>query len=243
MKRLFWLTALASVSFIAPTLSASVLGTLTENACAAGGVTVTATTITWSPAGTLAGTGCINSGIGTNLTWSGGGSLGPGVNGNIKNLTIGGGAVDQFMTFPAVALPTLDFVLTLLGPGSSNVGAAGCAAANANGLSCSVVGGSPFILTYDNGSTDIALHALGTIADPNAPTQTSTWSGGFSVTVAGKAPIDVYNMFVANGNIAVGQQGQFVVASAPGVPEPGTIGMMLLGVALLASAGKRKAKV
>jgi hypothetical protein len=240
MKRVYMLTAIAAVSFFTNSASAYVIGTITENPCGGGGVTVTASTIVWAPIGTQPGTGCVNTGTPTNLSWTGGGSLGTNVNGDIKNLTSPGPpSVDKFITFPNITTATLDFVLTLLGPGSSNVGLAGCTAANANGLSCSVIAGSPFILTYDNGSTDVALHASGTIADPNAPTQMSNWSGGFSVTVAGQTPLQVYNTFISAGSITTGQQGQFVMST---IPEPGTIGMMLIGGLLVAFARKRKAK-
>jgi len=237
MKRVYMLSAIAAVSFFTSSASAYVIGTITENPCSGGGVTVTATTITWSGTCTPPG-GNVNTGLSTALSWTGG-TLGPGVNGTIKNLTSGGGVVDQFMTFPAPS-PVLDFVLTLLGPGSPNIGMAACAAANSNGApGCSIVAGSPFILTYDNGSTDVALHALGTIVDPGAPSQSSIWSGGFSVTIANQTPSQVYNTFVTAGSIQVGQQGQFTLTT---VPEPGTVGMLLIGGVLVAFARKRKAK-
>ena len=235
MKRSLLLAVLASVGCLTQ-LSASVINTLTENACSGGGVTVTATTIDWSPDGTEPDTGCIDSGAATDLAWSGGGSLGPGVAGNIMDLTAGGGSVDSFITFPSVGL---DFTLTTLGPGSSNVGMAACAAATANGDSCSVFAGSPFILTYDNGNTDVSLAAGGTVYDPNAPSQVSDWSGGFSVTVADQTPSQVYSDFESAGMITTGQQGQFVV-SASAVPEPGTISMALIGMAFLTISAKRR---
>ena len=238
LRRIFWLAGIASVSFFAQTLSANVIGTITVNACSGGGVTVTATTITWSPNGTVANTGCVDTGTPTNLTWSSGGSLGLAVAGNIMDLTSGGGSVNNFMTFPASS-PTLDFVLSSIGPGSSNIGSAACAAANSNGLSCSVVTGSPFVLTYDSGNTIISLSANGSIVDPNTPSQTTYWSGAFSVTDAGQTPSQVYATFISSGNLSTGNQGQFTVSASP---EPGTIAMMLIGGLLLISAARiRKA--
>jgi hypothetical protein len=113
------------------------------------------------------------------------------------------------------------------------VGAAACAAASSNAsLTCSIVPGSPFILNLSGtSSTSITVAASGTVADPNIPSQISTWLGGFSVTLAGQKPIDVYNQFISAGNITTGQQGQF---TATATPEPGTITMLLVGGALIA---------
>jgi hypothetical protein len=229
----FLLLAAASVMLVGQA-SASVFGTVTENACGGGGVTVTATTITWLPPSAGDSTrGCDITGAATGVFWSGGGSLGPGVTGAIKNLTSPGPpSVDQFMVWPWPG-PVLDYVLTGLGPGSPNVGAAACAAASSNAaLTCSVVPGSPFILNLSGtSSTSVTLAAFGTVADPNNPSQISNWLGGFSVTIAGSKPIDVYNQFVSLGNITTGQQGQF---TATATPEPGTITMLLVGGALIA---------
>src|ERR1035437_9567536 len=161
--------ALAFFSLI-PAASAGAVGSFNESSCSGGGVTVGGTTIVWSPVGTVGGTGCINTGLGTLLTYSGG-TLGAGVTGNIMNLTAGGGAVDQFMTFTGT---TLDFVLTSLGPGSPNLVCAGLAV----GASCSAVPLSPFILTNTGGgNTGVSLTAVGTIVDGGVP---STWFGSFT---------------------------------------------------------------
>ncbi len=243
MNRKITLLVLALVVILgASQASAAVVGTLTENACGGGGVTVTATTITWLPPSTLANYGCIITGSNTNLTWSGGGSMGPGVTGAIQNLTAGGpSTVDAFMLFP-VPSPALDFVLTSIGPGSPNAGQAACAAANTNGASCSVVANSPFILTYINGDTSISLSARGTIADPNAPGDQSSWSGAFAVTVAGQTPLEVYNTFVSQGFLTTGNQGQFRV-SALGIPEPSTLSIIFIGGGLLAVAFRKRKTV
>src|ERR1039458_4745802 len=116
MKRTLLLAAYATASLLIHTAAASVTGALSEANCAGGGFTWSATTITWLPAGIPPGSGCIVTGGGTNLSWSSGGSMGPGVTGAILNLAPGGGAITNFMTFAPTN--TLNFVLTSLGPGS-----------------------------------------------------------------------------------------------------------------------------
>lgn len=249
MKRLYMLSAIAAVSFFTTAASATVIGTMSEANCGGGGVTVSNSAITWSPNGTVAGTGCIITGIATNVTWGTSSSMGPNDIGNIKNLAVpGGGSVDQFMTFVNPA-NGLDFVLTALGPGSSNTGEAACAASNSNGApNCSIGATSPFILTYDNGNTDVALAAKGTVADPSNSSQISNWGGSFTTQLPGVTPLQVYMTFCGNnptcvpttGSIQSSQSAAFNITFT--TPEPGTIGMLFIGGALIAFARKRKLK-
>jgi hypothetical protein len=206
---------------------ASAIGPLNVANCSGGGVTVSATTITWSPIGTTAGTGCIDTGLGTNVTYSGG-TLGAGVTGNIKNLTAGGGSVDQFMTFQG---STLDFVLTSLGPGSANTVCTGLAV----GGSCSVFAGSPFLLTnLGGGNTSVGLSANGSVTDGGV---TSFWKGAFTTQLNLDAST-IQTEILAGESISSTHSGQFVVSS---VPEPTTLSMLLLGgVALLGSRFRRR---
>ena len=154
-----------------PTASASAIGTVNEANCAGGGVTVTLTTVTWLPA-TLGGTaGCIATGAGTNLTYSGG-TLGAGVVGNILNLTPGG-IVNDFMTFTGT---TLDFVLDgFTTPATTN--GTNCAS-TVSGQTCVAVAGSPFLLT-NLGSGDTAVSLTVILASGSI---TSTQSAQFVVT-------------------------------------------------------------
>jgi hypothetical protein len=211
-------------------------GVLNEANCSGGGFTLTATSITWLPAGTVAGTGCIDTGIGTDLTYSGG-TLGPGNAGNIKNLTAGGGAIDQFMTFQGT---TLDFVLTALGPGVSDTD---CAGATTIGATCSPFVGSPFVLTnLGGGKTLIGLGAAGTITDGG---DTSDWFGSFSTQInltPGQIQTDLLS---PGGSISSTQSGQFTVGSGipvTSMPEPGTTGLLLTGLASLLLFARRKRK-
>ncbi len=220
--RFYMLAGLALLGW-SGTAMATAIGPLSVANCSGGGVTVSATSITWTPAGTVAGTGCIDTGIGTNVTYSGG-TLGAGVQGNIKNLTASGpSTTDQFMTFQGT---TLDFVLTSLGPGSSNTNCSGLA----QGASCSVFAGSPFLLTnLGNGSTGVSLTASGSVTDTGV---TTFWTGAFTTQLnldAATIQADI----LGGQSISSTHSAQFTIAS---VPEPTTLSMLLLGgVALMGS--------
>jgi hypothetical protein len=222
-RSLLSLSMLACVSFVTPA-SASVMGILTEASCAGGGVTVSSTTIIFSPIGTLANTGCIDTGINTNLTFSGGGTLLPGAIGNILDLSIVNPfPFDQFMTF---AGKPLDFVLTGLGPGVANTN---CALTDAGGINCSVAAGSPFILSNAGpGNTGVALKAFGTITDNGV---TSNWNGSFTTQLTQSA-VSIQNTETTGGSIGSSQSAQFTVTVA-GVPEPSSIFLGSLGIVML----------
>ena len=81
------LLAAFAVAFSAPRASATPIGNLETANCLGGGVTVTTTMIDWD--GNGSGTGCIGTGLGTNLTYTGGGPLLPGVTGTLKDLVAG----------------------------------------------------------------------------------------------------------------------------------------------------------
>jgi hypothetical protein len=228
------LIALVAGTVTAPRASANATGSLNEANCSGGGFTIAATSITWLPIGTLPGTGCIDTGIGTDLTYSGG-TLGPADVGNIKDLTAGGGAVDQFMTFQGT---TLDFVLTALGPSVSNTD---CASLMVGGT-CSIFAGSPFVLTdLPGGNTAIGLVAFGTITDGGV---TTDWSGSFTAQL-NMTPAQIQTAILApGGSISTTQSGQFSVGSGVPMPmpEPGTIALLLLGMASLFLFATRKRK-
>jgi hypothetical protein len=192
--------------------------------CSGGGLSFTATTITWLPLGTLPGTGCVNTGAGTNVTYSGG-TLGPGDTGNIKNLTAGGGAVDQFMTFQGTSL---DFVLTFIGPGSANT----TCTALLLGESCSVSAGSPFLLTNLGSSTVVSLSAGGTVEDVGS----SKWFGAFSTQVNMTAA-QIQSAILSGGSVTSTQSGQFAVQ---GVSEPASLLLLTVGLGSIAGVIRRK---
>jgi hypothetical protein len=160
-----------------------------------------------------------------------GGTVTPGATGNIKNLSTGGGVVDQFMVFPAIGPIDLNFVLNGFGTGSANTN---CAGANTVGSTCSIVAGSPFVLTYlglINGTptTTVSLAAFGEVIDAAG---SSAWSGGFSTNI-NATPGAIQTTFNNQGFIESTFAGQFAITAAA-VPEPMTILLIGAGLVLLA---------
>jgi hypothetical protein len=225
-------TATVALFFgMANTALAAPVGTLNIANCSGGGVTVTATTITWLPAGTLPGTGCIDTGAGTSVAYSGG-TLLPGVIGNILDLTFSPGSKDMFMTFPAPPLPPpgLDFVLTSVGPGDPNTNC-NLVASPGSPQTCSVFTGSPFILSFVSPTrTAISLAVGGTVADANG---TSSWIGVFT-TQLDKSGSTIQSDINGGGSETTTHSASFILTA---VPEPGTVsilgtGLLLVGLAV-----------
>jgi hypothetical protein len=229
----------ASAIFL-PSASAGIIGTLFTGS--AGLVTVTTTSITWNtdPGTTSAGTWNGEVANGTTLTFAGcAGGLGSagclfngeGVDINQLGPFVNGVTVlpeNDFLTF--ASNPVLDFTLVSVSPGSANTNCIGLAP----GESCSVIAGSPIILTLLSGNrTGVALSFVGTATDGSG--QTSYWTGGFSATLPTMTPADLENYFAANphGSQSASNSGSFFVST---VPEPGTsalIGGALIGLATL----------
>lgn len=229
MKRFSILASLGFAGLISSTLSATPIGNVNEANCNGGGFTVSMSSITFLPAGTTPNTGCVFTGLGTSVTYSGG-TLAAGVQGNVKNLTFSGGPVDQFLFFPTN--PTLDFILTSLGPGSSNFNCTGLAI----GGSCSVGPGTPFILTNLGGSnTTVSLSTMGLVTDS---TGTSNFNGAFT-TQLNLSPDVIQSRELAGLSISSTQSAQFILA-ANAVPEPGTLSMLAGGAGLLVVGLKRR---
>ena len=217
---------------LAPNASASVIGQLDVANCAGAGVLVTATTIDWLPAG--GGAGCIVTGVPTNVTTSAG-TLSPGVTGSIKDLAAPTTfPVIDFMTF--TGLPALHFDLSALGPGPANTG---CAAAfDPNLPACSVATGSPFILSPTSTGTSVTLSATGIARDGTTPT--STWLGAFTTQIAGQTPAQIQATILGGGSEMSTYSGDFRVTLNSAVPEPSTLGSMLLGGLLIAAGYFRR---
>ena len=222
--------ALACFGLINPA-SATAIGNLNVSNCASGSLSWSATNITWSPAGTIGGTGCIDTAAGTNVTYSGG-PLAVGTAGNILNLTLGGGVEDNFMGFAGT---TLDFVLTGLGPGSGNTVCSGLGV----GSECSVGSGNPFILTNEGGGvTDVSLTAFGTILDGGV---TDNWSVTFDSDTNLTAE-EIQSVIEGSGTISNSYLGMGSVSNSASTPEPSTVFMMMMiSVAGLLLVGRNSA--
>ncbi len=234
---------LAGLLTFAGLSSASVIGTLSEANCSGGGVTVTATTITWLPAAG-SGFGCISTGLTTSLTWSGGGSLGPGVNGVIRDLTLAPNVnVNDFMVFPAppIVASSLDFVLTTLPQAVSTDGVCKTTGTGVAGVghSCVLISGyTPFLLQYNGVSgtgnvenTTITALAGGTVADPNNGAM-SAWGGNFHTSL-NETPAQIELSFLRVGSVSSTQAGDFQITA---VPEPDSMLLMAAGAGLIGLA-------
>lgn len=226
------LAALAAALLCTVPLSATVIGNLTTNACVGDGVTVTATMIDWLPAG--GGSGCITTGVPTNVTYAGG-SLGVGATGSILDLTFGNTNVDGFMTFSSA--PGLFFDLRTIGNGVANNTCVNVFDPNAP--SCAAQPGSPITLVPGLTGTTAILTAFGLARDGTSPD--SSWLGTFSVSFAGETPAQLQARFQRDGFVTSGHTGSFVVQPLPSVPEPLTLS--LVGAGLLALSFVRKRSV
>lgn len=207
--------------------SASPIGHLSVANCTNGGVLVTLTTIDWYPP-PGGGSGCDQTGGTTSVVYSGG-TLTGGVQGTILDLTAGGGAVPDFMTF--VGNAGLHFDLTFIGPGVSSTVCA--ATLNSNLPACSVAAGSPFILAPTTTGTSVTLSAGGNARDASG---TGPWSGAFTTQIAGLTPAQVQSSILAGGVQNSTWSGDFLV----GVPEPLTLSLIGSGLIAMGLLRRRR---
>lgn len=206
--------------------SATPLGNLSITACTGAGVTVTATTIDWLPAG--GGTGCIGTQASTNVTYTGGGPLLGGATGTIQDLSIATVfPVLDFMTF--AGHPNLHLDLTSIGPGSANTLCTN--SLDPNAPVCSIFAGSPFVLHAGPAGTTVTLAAFGLGRDSDAAQ--SQWLGTFSTDFAGFTPAQVQGAFLITGQLNSGYSGNFTFRFAE-IPEPSTLYLIGLGLGLVA---------
>jgi hypothetical protein len=228
--------------------SATVTGSGSAAQCGLGGVTVTASTILWSPAGVDPNTGCISFGGATNIGWNGGTFTGG--NADIANLppTVG--------YFIHILGTTIEFQLAGLNLPSAPSDGTNCAALSTAaqlGQSCVVFVGSPFLLTLadlDPGAgvilgTSITLSAGGTVSDGvGSP---GTWGGLFS-TNSTKLPSLIQSTilggdalpFTPDDGSVLEAHSETLIISSSAVPEPGTWSMLMFGAGLVGLGYRRR---
>ena len=229
-QRLYLLAALVFLG-LSSRASADPVGTASITNCTPnGGITISATTITWLP---VAGTnlGCIATGIPTSISYSGGTfTSGTGV---ISDLP--GGSINPFMV---LAGGLLDFSLTSFAAPSPTDGICSTSVALASGRSCVAFVGSPFLFVSQGASTVLALTANGVATDTGDAT-TSNYTGLFSsqfnsTTAAIAAVID------AGGSISNTYSATLTLGTGTAAPEPSTLLLLSSG---LAGLGFMKRKV
>src|ERR1017187_9484109 len=163
------LAVLAWATF-APSASASVIGHLTLANCGGGGVVVTLTTIDFELP-PLGGNGCIMTGLGTTVTFTGGtGVITSNEAGTVNDLgfppPLSGNT--GFISFPGVT-----FDLLAVGAGVANTACTNTYDPTAP--ACAVVLGSPFVVTSGRHSTTIAFYVSGVTND--ASSVHDPWTG------------------------------------------------------------------
>jgi uncharacterized protein (TIGR03437 family) len=184
--------------------------------CAAGGIGINLASVFFYPLITGSTTeACVATGAQTNFT-TGSITIGPGVSGQILDLTISdcsafqipGCTVTDFITFPS--LPTLHFDLSLIGPGPSTANCTSqfdstqpvCGVFTASPPSIPI--NSPFILTALPTGTALSLPVFGQVR--NGSNIVATYVGALAAQAVGISPLQLQEG-VLNGLLDTGTYG------------------------------------
>jgi len=135
---------------------------------------------------------------------------------------------DGFLLFAGngTSHATIDYTLSqvLLGPANTN-----CAGL-AQFQSCSVVAGSPIVLTLQGTGTTATLNLAGTVSDGVGPA--NSWTGKFSATFPNQTPADLQAFILGGGVVNTSNSGTF---ASTAIPEP-SYAAILIGGALVSLA-------
>jgi MprA protease rhombosortase-interaction domain-containing protein len=198
--------------------SAAVVGSLSTANASGQGVTISNTNIDFLPA--AGGTGTDETGAGTAVTFSGGGPLGSGVAGLVKDVTfVTPLPLQDFMLFPSQ--PLLHFDLLGFAPGVANLSAS--TTLNPNNPPNSPVSGSPFILAPTTFGTTLTFGVFGTARDGSA--DVSNWSGLFTTQFPGQTPAQVTATLGAGGAVSSTWSAAFTATGI--IPEPASAGLLV----------------
>jgi hypothetical protein len=232
--------AVLAFAALAPSASAAVVGHLTFVNCLGtpgnpGGVTVTIGSVTWLPPVVVGTDGCIGTGLNTNVTYdtgSGTGTITPAELGTVNNLSPGNGNIG-FIAFPGVTFTASGPApWNGIGPGVANT----TCATGSSGAACSVVAGSPFVLTPESYGTLISLSVSGFATD--ASSSNSLWTGIFSTQLDGQSPSQIQTLFNSQGSFTA----TYSFDGNVGVPEPISLALMGGGLLALAVLKRRQAR-
>ena len=222
--------ALLALATLPPSASASVIGDLTFANCGGGGVVVTISTIDFELP-PLGGNGCIMTGLGTTVTFTGGtGVITTNEAGTVNDLgfppPLSGNT--GFISFPGVT-----FDLLAIGAGVANTACTNTFDPAAP--ACSVFAGSPFVLTPGTLGTTIAFSVSGVTND--ASSVHNAWEGTFSTQLIGITPFSIQQTILTSGSFTKTYSFDGEV-----VPEPVSMGLIGGGLIGLAVLMRRKAR-
>jgi hypothetical protein len=226
LPKLFAVMAMV-LSAMLPTIgSANVVGTANISNCAGGAVEFSAAAVTWFPA-ISATTGCVSTDIGTALVYSGG-TIGAGVSGDIKNLTLPlAPGIDHFIDIPA-APTAIDFLLS--GFMTSIATNASCAGLGV-GQSCLLSSNLPLLLVQlQAGHVALSLTEFGTVTDGVG--NADNWTGTLTSELVNLTPLDIQNAITGSSSLTISWSESITVtpADVTALPEPGSLALAALAI-------------